>query len=201
MSNTLNALPRLLRYSVGMPGKARNDPNDVRIVQYLFNKIKAIVQYEIDEDGFMSFDMVRMISQFQTLHLKFHHPDGVIDPEGKSFRGLIAAAVKAPPLAANPFNFIHSSPSVRVNALHSMVDRYLINVRHKIANEAINQQSIMLSGITGKTDLSEQDYQHAYERLNQTIDINIIKALSIVESGGRSGFNEMNLPLIAFEGH
>jgi len=202
MSSSLTGLPQLLRSSVGTPGKARNEPNDVKIVQYLFNKLKAVVQHDIDEDGIVSAGLIRTISQFQTIHLKFHHPDGVIDPDGKSFKGLIAAAVKLPPqVSVNPFSLTRPLSSASVNLLHARVDNYLSKARCTAASEVIKQQAIMLPGITGATSLTEYDYQQAYETLNRKIDINIIKAFSIVESGGRTGFNEMNLPKIAFEGH
>lgn len=51
------------------------------IVQYLINIIKPVIQYEIPEDGIISRALIRTISQFQSIHLRFQHPDGVIEPE------------------------------------------------------------------------------------------------------------------------
>jgi hypothetical protein len=83
MDNSLRRLSPLLKSAVGTPGKAGNFQCDVIIVQYLFNLIKPIIQYDIPEDGII----IRTISQFQSIHLRFQHPDGVIEPEGKTFRG------------------------------------------------------------------------------------------------------------------
>lgn len=83
MDNSLRRLSPLLKSAVGTPGKAGNFQRDVIIVQYLFNLIKPIIQYDIPEDGII----IRTISQFQSIHLRFQHPDGVIEPEGKTFRG------------------------------------------------------------------------------------------------------------------
>lgn len=102
MDNSLRRLPPLLKSAVGSPGKASNFQRDVIIVQYLFNCIKPIIQYEIPEDGLISPALIRTISQFQSIHLRFQHPDGVIEPEGKTFRGLIAAAMKYPVATHQP---------------------------------------------------------------------------------------------------
>lgn len=83
MDNSLRRLSPLLKSAVGTPGKAGNFQRDVIIVQYLFNLIKPIIQYDIPEDGII----IRTISQFQSIHLRFQHPYGVIEPEGKTFRG------------------------------------------------------------------------------------------------------------------
>ncbi len=83
MDNSFRRLSPLLKSAVGTPGKAGNFQRDVIIVQYLFNLIKPIIQYDIPEDGII----IRTISQFQSIHLRFQHPDGVIEPEGKTFRG------------------------------------------------------------------------------------------------------------------
>lgn len=87
MDNSLRRLSPLLKSAVGTPGKAGNFQCDVIIVQYLFNLIKPIIQYDIPEDGIISPTLIRTISQFQSIHLRFQHPDGVIEPEGKTFRG------------------------------------------------------------------------------------------------------------------
>lgn len=87
MDNSLRRLPPLLKSAVGTPGKAGNFQRDVIIVQYLFNLIKPIIQYDIPEDGIISPTLIRTISQFQSIHLRFQHPYGVIEPEGKTFRG------------------------------------------------------------------------------------------------------------------
>lgn len=50
------------------------------IVQYLINIIKPVIQYEIPEDGIISRALIRTISQFESIHLRFQHSD-VIEPE------------------------------------------------------------------------------------------------------------------------
>ncbi|EOE5508324.1 N-acetylmuramidase family protein [Cronobacter sakazakii] len=203
MENSLRRLPPLLKSAVGTPGKASNFQRDVIIVQYLFNCIKPIIQYEIPEDGLISPALIRTISQFQSIHLRFQHPDGVIEPEGKTFRGLIAAAMKYPvathqPSFAPTF-FTHTSGNE--NSLRQLVNNYLRKERYNVADDALERSKLMAPGIDGALSLTEQDYTDAWENLNRRVELNIIKAFSIVESGGRSGFNALNLPIIAYEGH
>jgi len=203
MDNSLRRLPPLLKSGVGMPGKAGNFQRDVIMVQYLFNLIKPIIQYDIPEDGIISPTLIRTISQFQSIHLRFQHPDGVIEPEGKTFRGLIAAAIKCP-IATRPSPFTSSfftQSSANGNNIRQLVNDYLRKQRYNVADETLELNKLMAPGLDGATSLTEQDFSNAWENLNRRVELNIIKAFSVVESGGRSGFNALNLPVIAYEGH
>lgn len=70
-----------MKSAVGIPGKAGNFQRDVMIVQYLINIIKPVIQYEIPQDGIISRALIRTINPFQSIYLRFQHPDGVIEPE------------------------------------------------------------------------------------------------------------------------
>ncbi len=204
MGNSRSRLQPLLKSAVGTPGKAGNFQRDVMIVQYLFNVIKPVIQYEIPEDGIISPALIRTISQFQSKHLRFQHPDGVIEPEGKNFRGLISAAMKYP--VRSQKNFLSSSVVMQPACsgqydIRHLVDDYLRKERYNIADDTLERVKLMAPAIDGALSLTEQDYTDAWENLNRRVELNIIKAFSIVESGGRSGFNSMNLTIIAFEGH
>ncbi|MEB8680435.1 hypothetical protein P2G75_15410 [Cronobacter malonaticus] len=85
MDNSLRRLPPLLKSAVGTPGKASNFQRDVIIVQYLFNCIKPIIQYEIPEDGLISPALIRTIIQFQSIHLRFQHQTGLLNLKEKHF--------------------------------------------------------------------------------------------------------------------
>ncbi|XWJ93355.1 N-acetylmuramidase domain-containing protein [Phytobacter ursingii] len=61
------------------------------IVQYLINIIKPVIQYEIPEDGIISRALIRTISQFQSIHLRFQHPDGVNEDQAPAWDTLAKA--------------------------------------------------------------------------------------------------------------
>jgi hypothetical protein len=67
-----------------------------------FNFIKPVIQCEMPDVGVVSATLIRTISQFQTIHLKFQHPYGVVESDGKIFRGLIFFAAKYTSLINNP---------------------------------------------------------------------------------------------------
>ena len=97
---SLQGLPRLISASVGAPGKARNLPADVQCIQYLFNLIIPKMGFPLAENGKSDGQLVQCISQYQFRHLKYAHPDGVVDPTGRTFNSLIEEAVKVPVIAA-----------------------------------------------------------------------------------------------------
>jgi hypothetical protein len=80
MGNARSRLQPLMKSAVGIR-KVGDFQCDVMIVPYLINIIKPVIQYEIPEDGIISRALIRTISQFQSIHLRFQHPDGVIEPE------------------------------------------------------------------------------------------------------------------------
>ncbi|MCL2891546.1 N-acetylmuramidase family protein [Brenneria tiliae] len=198
-------LPPLLSNAVGMPGKSTNYTFDVMIVQYLFNLIKPLIQYEIPEDGICSATLIRTISQFQSIHLKFQHPDGVIEPVGRTFSGLIEKASRV----ANPMRNKPSHPNImlfpqndsQTNQTHKIVDNYLMNVRHTSINSQLTHLALASPGLNGSASLTDQDFINAVGILENKVDINVIRAFATVESGGKEGFSELSLPVIAYEGH
>jgi hypothetical protein len=137
-------------------------------------------------------------------HLKYAHPDGVIDPTGRTFNSLIEEAVKVP-VKAFPTMRIPSFLNVFGNnngdAVQATVNVYLDRVRATIEAERRNRQLMLQATCDGGMTLSETDFQNAATQLGSGISVNIIKAFATVESGGRSGFGPAKLPVIAFEGH
>ena len=108
------------------------------------------------------------------------------------------------PVAARQPSFAPScitQPSANENSIRQLVNDYLRKERYNVADESLERSKLMAPGIDGAVSLTEQDYTDAWENLNRRVELNIIKAFSIVESGGRSGFNALNLPIIAYEGH
>ena len=71
-------------------------PADVQCIQYLFNLIIPKLGFPLAENGKCDGQLVQCISQYQFRHLKYAHPDGVIDPTGRTFNSLIEEAVKVP---------------------------------------------------------------------------------------------------------
>ena len=93
---SLQGLPRLISASVGTTGKAPNLPADVQCIQYLFNLIIPKMGFALLENRKCDSKLVQCISQYQFRHLKYAHPDGVIDPTGRTFNSLIEEALKVP---------------------------------------------------------------------------------------------------------
>lgn len=201
---SLQGLPRLISASVGAPGKARNLPADVQCIQYLFNLIIPKLGFPLAENGKCDGQLVQCISQYQFRHLKYAHPDGVIDPTGKTFNSLIEEAVKVPvkafPTLRIP-SFLNTFGNNQGGAVQATVNVYLDRMRAVIEAERRNRQLMLQATCDGGMTLSESDFQNAATQLGSGISVNIIKAFATVESGGRSGFGPAKLPVIAFEGH
>ncbi len=201
---SLQGLPRLISASVGAPGKARNLPADVQCIQYLFNLIIPKLGSALAENGQCDGQLVQCISQYQFRHLKYAHPDGVIDPTGKTFNSLIEEAVKVP-VKAFPNTRIPTFLNVLGNSqgspVQATVNVYLDRMRGIIEAEKRNRQLMLQPTCDGGMTLSDSDFQNAATQLGGGISVNIIKAFATVESGGRSGFGPAKLPVIAFEGH
>ena len=201
---SLQGLPSLISASVGTPGKARNLPADVQCIQYLFNLIGTQLGFPLPENGRCDNPLVQRISQYQFRQLKYAHPDGVVDPRGRTFNSLIEQAVRVP---------VKLSPALRlptfVNAfanngnaqVQGTVNHYLDRVRAMIEAERRNREMVLQVTCDGNTSLSDTDFQNAAKQLGNGISANLIKAFATVESGGRSGFGPARLPVIAFEGH
>ena len=201
---SLQGLPRLISASVGAPGKARNLPADVQCIQYLFNLIIPKLGFPLTENGKCDGQLVQCISQYQFRHLKYAHPDGVIDPTGKTFNSLIEEAVKVPVKAFPSMRiptFLNVFGNNQGDAVQATVNVYLDRMRAMIEAEKRNRQLMLQATCDGGMTLSESDFLNAATQLCCGISVNIIKAFATVESGGRSGFGPAKLPVIAFEGH
>jgi len=148
--------------------------------------------------------LVQCISQYQFRHLKYAHPDGVIDPTGRTFNSLIEEAVKVPVKAFPSMRiptFLNVFGNNQGDAVQATVNVYLDRMRAMIEAERRNRQLMLQATCDGGMTLSETDFQNAATQLGSGISVNIIKAFATVESGGRSGFGPAKLPVIAFEGH
>ena len=201
---SLQGLPRLISASVGAPGKARNLPADVQCIQYLFNLIVPKLGFPLVENGKCDGQLVQCISQYQFRHLKYAHPDGVIDPTGRTFNSLIEEAVKVPVKAFPSMripSFLNVFATNQGDAVQATVNVYLDRMRAMIEAERRNRQLMLQPTCDGGMTLSETDFQNAATQLGSGISVNIIKAFATVESGGRSGCGPAKLPVIAFEGH
>ncbi|ANF87638.1 hypothetical protein A7J50_4280 [Pseudomonas antarctica] len=93
----LQGLPRPISASVGTPGKARNVPADVEYIQCLFNLIAPKSGSLLVVDGKCGALLVQRISDYQLNRLKVTKPDGVIDPQGRTFNSLVEDTRKANP--------------------------------------------------------------------------------------------------------
>ncbi|WP_426136112.1 N-acetylmuramidase family protein [Pseudomonas sp. PWP3-1b2] len=169
---SLQGLPISIKASVGTPGKAVNDPADVRSIQHLFNLIKSTSDLPLVEDGKSGPKLVQRISAYQVARLKAKNPDGVIDANGQTFKSLVEDAGKATP-----------------------------SVQAPVQPEKDRQQWLTEVTCDGGVTLTEADFKNAAAQLGNGISVNLIKAFATVESGGRSGFGPAKLPVIAFEGH
>ncbi|MGY2411630.1 N-acetylmuramidase family protein [Pseudomonas pergaminensis] len=201
---SLQGLPRLISASVGAPGKARNLPSDVQCIQYLFNLIIPKMGFPLAENGKCDGQLVQCISQYQFRHLKYAHPDGVIDPTGKTFNSLIEEAVKVPVKAFPSMripSFLNAFGNNQGDAVQATVNVYLDRMRAMIEAERRNRQLMLQATCDGGMTLTDTDFQNAAKQLGNGISVNVIRAFATVESGGRSGFGPAKLPIIAFEGH
>jgi hypothetical protein len=201
---SLQGLPSLITASVGTPGKARNLPADVQCIQYLFNLVNPRLGFPMAENGRCDSQLVQCISQYQFRQLKYAHPDGVVDPAGRTFNSLIEQAVRVP-VKLNPSLRLPTFANVFGNSAGDMVqatvNHYLARARAMIEAERRNRDMILQATCDGGTTLSDTDFQNAAAQLGNGISANLVKAFATVESGGRSGFGPAKLPVIAFEGH
>ncbi|UFS70702.1 N-acetylmuramidase family protein [Geomonas sp. RF6] len=67
--------------------------------------------------------------------------------------------------------------------------------------EKAKRISILTPSMGADVKLTAEDYQRAAAALGGDVSVAIIKAFAEVESGGKSGFGDNRLPVIAFEGH
>ncbi|NVZ19859.1 N-acetylmuramidase family protein [Pseudomonas costantinii] len=165
-------LPLSIKASVGTPGKAINDPADVRYIQRLFNLIRSTSDLPLLEDGKSGPKLVQRITAYQTARLKAKSPDGVIDANGQTFRNLVEDAGKVNPGTQAPTQA-----------------------------EKDQQQLVTEATCDGHETLTDADFKNAATLLGNGIPVNLIRAFATVESGGRSGFGPAKFPVIAYERH
>lgn len=161
--------------SVGASVTARNVPADVKLIQQLLNSIAPASATPLVVDGKSGPLLVQRITEYQKNRLDVVKPDGVIDPGGKTFKSLFEDARKAviPPAGVQ-------APS---------------------QGESGKQQLVTQATCDGNVTLSDADFKNAALLLGNGIEVNILKAFAVVESGGRSGFGPALMPVAAYEGH
>src|SRR5262245_1535465 len=83
-------LAGMLSGAVGIA--ALNRDADVRTVQHLLNIVAPAAARPLPEDGICNAELIRSINGFQLRVLRFTHPDGRVDPLGRTLRGLVEHA-------------------------------------------------------------------------------------------------------------
>ena len=93
---------------------AKNSPEDVKVVQYLFNALPGPLA-KLDENGICDVGLIARISTFQTIDLRYPKADSRIDPGGKTLKGLVQKAAMAPggmsKAGYSPLNGIARAPT------------------------------------------------------------------------------------------
>lgn len=226
-----NTIANLINGAVGAGPNASNNPNDVKIIEYLFNII-AIPVTTLPESGICNQSLISKIKRFQSQELRFTNPDGRIDPAGKTLKTLVSKAQLKRPMrtdlnnASRPYRFggawcggtfsdelsslmsflgfkaTQSTGKISAGQAHrTIVDSYL-KLSGPSATPQENQiRKTVTSTANSRTQLTASDYQAAASKLGSGISAAIVQAFAEVESGGRSGFGPSGLPVIAFEGH
>ena len=211
----------LLSAPVGKGRRAANRPADVRTVQHLFNILDD--RARLPENGRSDPALVNRIDRFQREVLRYPHPDGRVDPEGKTLRMLLARAgekmrAKRP---APPTDADESWTSWAQGKLADL-QRAMAGAWSSLFADHSRERRVSAPSPAGRTagkgaapaspapaggsggaarKLTDRDYVDAAARLGRDIDPLLVRALATVESGGRSGFGPDGLPKIAFEGH
>lgn len=216
----------LIENSVGARGG--NKPADIKKIEYLFNIVGCGSKFS--ERGICTQELIGAITRFQKHDLKFPHPDGRIDPGGKTLSGLLERARKAPKQAKpvsgslpimvggawqgagvdvqklfGLLGFAAKSQAFKkedqVDFSHrAVVDSHLL-LRDKHSQSNKINQTALLKSVGSISKLTPADFDSAAKSLGAGISTAIIRAFAEVESGGRSGFGPEGLPVIAFEGH
>ncbi|WP_133158598.1 hypothetical protein [Mixta theicola] len=147
MVNKIYPLPSLLQRAVGRPGKSSNFQLDVMCVQHLFNKIRMPVQSAFPEDGNCTQTLINSICHFQLVHLRFKHPDGIIEPSGKTFYALAQKALSAPAYQSPPLPYPQKLPKLTQAQL--LVNNYLRRFGCLINSSELSKLSLKASRING----------------------------------------------------
>ena len=96
--------------SVGHGGS--NRPDDVRLVQKLINANLAAPLMPLKEDGFAGQRTTFAIAEYQRRHLQKKSPDGLIMPNGPTFRSLVAGKTDFGPHHRDPHHSTKHSAAV-----------------------------------------------------------------------------------------
>src|SRR5262245_61460605 len=92
----------LIKASVGRGGT--NQADDVRLVQELLNKRRPAAQKPLLVTGSIDSETIAAIENFQIRVVNVATPDGRIDPDGKTFKALLAGEPPPTPVSPVPSN-------------------------------------------------------------------------------------------------
>jgi hypothetical protein len=205
----------LIQGAVGAGAHAANRENDVRSVQHLFNLAGGGTI--LTEDGRCGPKTIGRIRQFQRDVLRYPQPDGRVDPSGRTLAVLLARASqrsRARRAAADQDESWTEWAGKQLASLqHAMSGAYrsLFGDRAKttrVRSASAGGRAAAGSGRAAPTaaagarnGVTDRDYAAAAARLGPNIDPLLVRAIAVVESGGKTGFGPDGLPMIAFEGH
>ena len=177
----------VLHSGVGAGAGVKNISSDVIIVQHLLNLLSH--EQAIPENGHCTQSLVNRIRRFQFVQLRFHHPDGRVDPGGHTLVKLLEGAA-----ARGYFR----------DGGGKTLDPKLTDALNRAQNKALQDRaksSTAMTASAGVTELTDNDFQQAAARLGPSVKPALLHAFAEVESGGKSGFGQAGLPIIAYEGH
>jgi peptidoglycan hydrolase-like protein with peptidoglycan-binding domain len=151
----------IITASVGRGGKNRLD--DVRSVQELLNRHRSPSQTPVGVDGLMNSETIAAIEEFQKRIVDLAAPDGRVDPDGKTFKALVAGQPLASPVSpllanlsgaawwhANQARFPNSrriedlEPNFRARTLEFLAALKTADANVNVAATLRNQQRVYL---------------------------------------------------------
>ncbi len=185
-------------------------------MQHVINRARFGVPALREDDRIGPLTIGR-IREYQAKVLDFPHPDGVVDPGGRTLRSLLeriamqrrgAPAPASKPAVRNAASTTAPAPALvaaRPVGVGAGAARHADRAVGAALPGAIRAQAAtprvgMPSGASGNK-LTEQDFVDAAASLGPGVDAALVHAVAYVESSGKSGFNAAGLPVIAFEGH
>lgn len=199
------SLAQMLSSGVGEGSSSPNLPDDVRTVQYLFNILAPVGIRSPSENGICGHDLIARIRFFQHSVLGFPHPDGRVDPGGRTLFGLVD---RARLLRGSRTDLDQFPPLLKIgrnaaasNAHRAMVDEYLYFLSPELARRRRRHDGAMEAGQGASSRLTDEDFAQGATALDPKIPPALLHAFADVESGGRSGFGPSGKPVIAYEGH
>jgi peptidoglycan hydrolase-like protein with peptidoglycan-binding domain len=168
----------IISASVGRGGV--NQIEDVRTIQDLLNKSSCAPDPALGVDGKMGPRTIAAIEVFQKQVVHLKHPDGRIDPGGKTLLALAEDSAEEPGAPASPPSPASAPGSTPVMAAPTA------------------KPSTALPAVRGGVRLTEADFERAAGSL--ACEIACVKAVTEVEARGR-GFYDSGRPKILFEAH